>query len=127
MGKTINARAKGHSYELSVAKLFREELGYSSCVSSRSESKRLDALKVDLCYTAPFFIQCKAVEKLGCVHDILSSMPKTKSNSEKHLKGYKYNVVFHKKNRKGSIVCMSMDDFIDIVKSMVNHGIINPE
>ena len=126
MGKTINSRLKGHSYELSVAKLFREELGYSSCVSSRSESKRLDALKVDLCYTAPFFIQCKAVEKLGCVHDILASMPKTRSSDKGFLKGYNYNVVFHKKNRKGSIVCMTMEDFIDIVKSMIEHGAIKP-
>jgi hypothetical protein len=100
-----SARQKGHQYELTVRDYFRE-LGYKDCVSSRSESKNLDDKGVDLCYTGPFNVQCKAVENLGSLHKIIASMPDD----------HKFNVVFHKRNRQGTIVAMDLDSFLILAK-----------
>lgn len=102
----INARAKGHAYERLVAEKFRAE-GFSRCVTSRSESKRLDDLGVDLCFTHPWTVQCKAVEKLGPVHDLLRRMPEGG-----------VPVVFHKRNRRGTVVSMREADFWRIVRAL---------
>lgn len=99
----INARAKGHTYERDVARKFREA-GFPDCVTSRLESKRMDDLGVDLCYTAPWLVQCKAVEKLGPVHDLLQRMPSGGMP-----------VIFHKRSRKGTVVSMREEDFWRVV------------
>lgn len=111
----INPRKKGHSYELTIRDWFRE-LGWTNAVSSRSESKNKDDQGVDLCYTDPFYIQAKAVEKLGSLHDILARMPK----------GSHYNLVFHKKNRKGTIVAMTIEDFRELLQMLITNQIIKP-
>lgn len=113
----INVRKKGHKYELQIAKLFKE-LGFSACVSSRSESKRTDDEKIDLCFTAPFQAQCKAVERLGNLHSVLDEMPKRKNL---------WNVVFHKRSRQGTVVAMAEEDFVAIVKLLIKHKAIKPE
>ncbi len=102
--KRISGKNKGSSYERALAKLFRE-LGFESCTTSRYSSKEMDDKKVDLC-GLPINVQCKAVERLGCVHKILDSLPKDD----------KINVVFHKKNRLGTIVCLTQDDFLMLLK-----------
>jgi hypothetical protein len=100
----MNARKKGHGFELATIKRFNE-LGWE-CVSSRSESKRLDDAKVDLCYTDPFQVQCKATETAPNMHTLLKQMPQNN----------KMNVVFHKRNHKGTTVTMSEEDFFTLVK-----------
>ena len=110
----INARQKGKQFELDIIKWFNSR-GYNS-VSSRSESKRTDDAGVDLCYTKPFNVQCKAVEKLGSVHEIIKGMPSDTN----------YNLVFHKKNRKGVMVTMSMEDFGEILDMLITNQIIKP-
>jgi hypothetical protein len=102
----INARKKGHGYELLIRDFFKD-LGYSDCVSSRSESKNLDDKGVDLVFTGPYWVQCKAVESLGSIHKILDSMPKEE----------KLNLVFHKRNRQGTIVAMDIESFKVLAKS----------
>ena len=111
----LNSRKKGHSYELQIRDYFRE-LGWSKAVSSRSESKNKDDQGVDLCYTEPFNIQAKAVEKLGSIHDILARMPNDSN----------YNLVFHKRNRKGTIVAMTLEDFTELLQSLISNQIIKP-
>jgi hypothetical protein len=103
----VNGRKKGHSFELAVAERFRDA-GFPDCVTSRSESKRMDDLGVDLMYTKPWLVQCKAVERLGSVHDVLARMP---------TDGLR--VVFHKRNRKGVTVTMTESDFWKIL-GMIN-------
>lgn len=98
---SINSRAKGNSYELQIINKFKER-GWVDCVSSRSESKRTDDAGVDICYL-PVNVQCKAVEKLGSLHAVLTKMPKGGDN-----------VVFHKKNRQGTIVAMSEELFFKL-------------
>lgn len=108
-----SARKKGHGFELQIRDWFRE-LGWEQCVSSRSESKNKDDQGIDLCFTDPFNVQCKAVENLGSLHKVLDEMPK----------GQNYNVVFHKRNRQGTIIAMTMDDFKEIVHMLTQNKII---
>jgi hypothetical protein len=61
---------------------------------------------VDLTGTPGFNIQLKALERAPAYHDILSSMPK----------GDNKNVVIHKRNNKGCVVVMGLDDFIRLLK-----------
>ena len=107
-------RDKGHAYERAIAKEFRE-LGFSKCKTSRYESKMLDDMKVDLTHTGFFNVQLKAVERLSpSYHDILDSMPKD----------HNYNVIFHKRNRKGDVVVMSKDDFYELTEILIKCGIL---
>ena len=108
-------RNKGHSFERKIAQLFRN-LGWN-CTTSRYSSKELDDQKIDLCGTDPFVVQAKAVERLGTLHSVLAEMPEEKG---------KYNVVFHKLNRKGTIVAMAQDDFIELLEMLIGNGIIKP-
>lgn len=110
---TINARKKGHAYELDIIQ-WCKEIGWEEAVSSRSESKRTDDKGVDICYTNPFNIQCKAVENLGSVHKVLAAMPKDEN----------YNVVMHKRNRQGTIVSMTLADFTELVTMLKQNRII---
>lgn len=111
---SLNARKKGHTYELVIRDWFRD-LGWSRAVSSRSESKNKDDQGIDLCFTDPFNVQAKAVEKLGSIHDVLAKMPKDN-----------YNLVFHKRNRKGTIVAMTIEDFKEILQKLIQNQIIKP-
>lgn len=113
----IKSRAKGCAYELSVIRLFNS-MGWDSAVSSRSESKRTDDSGVDICYTAPIQVQCKAVERLGNYHNILGGMPKKDGH---------FNVVFHKKNRCGTVVAMSQEDFLHILQLLIDAKVIIPQ
>jgi len=99
--KAKSRRTKGHAYEREVAQKFRDA-GYPECVTSRSESKRTDDLGIDLCYTDPWQVQCKNQERISpAPHDILAGMPQN----------HKFNVLFHKRSRKGTIVSMDEDTF----------------
>jgi hypothetical protein len=112
-----NARAKGKGYELQIIKLFKS-LGWEGCVSSRSESRLTDAMGVDICYLTPFHVQCKAVENLGSAHNVLARMPKKE--------GF-FNLVFHKKNRAGTFVSMTEEDFVILLKMLIESNQIKPQ
>jgi hypothetical protein len=101
--KTINARKKGNSYELQIVNELKE-LGYD-VGSSRNESRKMDALKVDIVGDIPFHIQCKAVEKGVTYHQTLKDMPMDK-----------VPVIFHKRNNKGTVVVMKQEDFYIMLK-----------
>lgn len=111
-----NPRTKGHRYELDIIKIFNE-LGWEEAVSSRSESKRKDDAGIDVCYTDPFHIQCKAWERAPSYHEVLRSMPQTKG---------KYNLIFHKRNRQGTVVVLSQEDFLEILEMLIAHKIVTP-
>lgn len=109
------SRKKGNNYELLVIKWLKN-LGWSDCVSSRSESKRTDDAGIDICYSEPLQIQCKAQERSLNYHEILSKMPKNSEN---------YNLVFHKRNRSGTVVAMELDDFVKILRILLSNGSIS--
>lgn len=110
-----SARIKGHTFERDMAQWFRD-LGWEKCVTSRAESKNKDDQGIDLCYTDPFNIQLKAVENLGSMHKVLSQMPQD----------INYNVCLHKRNRQGTIVAMTLEDFEEIIQMLINNQIIKP-
>ena len=37
-----------------------------------------------------------------------------------------YNLVFHKKNRKGTIVAMTIEDFKELLEMLIQNKIIKP-
>ena len=101
--KKINARKKGNTFELKFIE-FLKIYGYEA-KSSRSESKNLDNQKVDVVDNTPFYFQCKAVERMKeSYHDILASM-----------KEGKVPVVIHKRNNKGTVAVMKLEDFANLL------------
>lgn len=112
-----SARVKGHVFEREIAELFRS-LGFDECETSRFASKKMDDLKVDLVGTDPFYVQCKAVEALGSIHNVLAEMPKHKG---------KKNVVFHKRSRKGTIVAMDVDTFVWIINCLKSGEVLGED
>jgi arsenate reductase-like glutaredoxin family protein len=109
----MNARKKGHDYERKIKNEFKS-LGYQNCETSRYASRILDDQKVDLFGTDPFNVQCKAVEKLGSVHNILKEMPDDKN----------YNLIFHKKNNQGEVVILTKEDFYKILTVLKDNNLI---
>ncbi|WP_017732699.1 hypothetical protein [Nafulsella turpanensis] len=106
--KRINSKNKGSAYERKIINELKE--WFPDAVSSRSESRSLDNQKVDVCYTDPLQVQCKAVEKSLDVHSILNSMP---------VNGM-MNLVFHKRNNQGCIVAMKKEDFYQLLEGMMH-------
>ena len=99
----MNARTKGHDFERKFAEYLRI-YGYD-CVTSRSQDRRLDNLGVDLVDNTKFYFQLKAVERLKPgYHDILKAMPKDK-----------IPVVVHKRNNKGTVIAMRLEDFSNLL------------
>ncbi len=101
----VNARNKGHAYERRIINELKEI--WPDAVSSRSESKRLDDAGVDICYTDPFYFQCKAVERGINLRDVLDHMPDKDQ----------FNVVLWKQNRKEELAVMSKKDFYKILEA----------
>ena len=62
--KKKNVRAFGHRIEVYYMNIFRDELGFEFCKTSRNFSKVLDACKVDLS-NLPYNVQIKAGEQNG--------------------------------------------------------------
>ena len=101
-GKRTNTmnknRDKGIRFELECIHIL-EELGFKA-VSSRSESRALDNIGVDIVTDAPFNIQCKFTVKAPSYHRLLKEMPKDKAP-----------IVMHKRSREGVVVVMTLSTF----------------
>jgi hypothetical protein len=110
MGKT--ARNKGHQFERDIVNELKE-LGFD-CSTSRYSSKEMDDKCVDIVGTPPFHIQCKAWKSAPNLHTELKKMPDDGN----------YNVIFHKRPRKGTIVAMTKEDFYCIIEMLKNEKII---
>lgn len=57
--KRVNVRDKGHKAEREYARIFREDLGFTFCKTSRQANRMLDDAGVDLAFL-PFNVQIKA-------------------------------------------------------------------
>ena len=97
----MNSRTKGHSFERAIAERLREI--WPDCYTTRFKgSLWLDHCGVDLVGTPGYNVQLKAVERLSPgYHEILEAMPK----------GNNTNIVIHKRNRRGIVVAMKLEDF----------------
>tara|TARA_R100001510_G_C7529952_1_gene121815 strand:- start:150 stop:497 length:348 start_codon:yes stop_codon:yes gene_type:complete len=113
-GKT--SRRKGHEYEREIVKRFNE-LGWDKAVTSRYASKMMDDLKVDLCNTEPFYIQCKCTKRAPNIRQILKDMPDTSN----------YNIITWKVPKDNDqYLMMNLEDFIELLKMLTKEKIIKP-
>jgi hypothetical protein len=94
-------KIKGSKYENDLKKRWIEKGLFPDVLTSRVEAKRRDNMGIDFVNTGPFAIQAKAVESLGCRHQILKDM------SEE----FGIRVIAHKRNRKGSVAILTLEDF----------------
>lgn len=106
----MNARTKGHSFERDMA--FKLRLIWPDCRTSRFMGALwLDHSGVDLVGTPGYNIQLKALERAPAYHDILASMPQGKNK----------NIIIHKRNNKGIVVVIGLDDFLELLKNGTKH------
>lgn len=112
----INSRKKGHGFELEIVKRFKE-VGFDEAMTTRLGSKLLDDQKIDIMNVGRFNPQCKAVEKMN-PHAVFSEIPSGDG---------KMALLFHKKNRQGTLVSMSLDDFFRILKALREAGMIDSD
>ena len=101
-------RTAGNGYELEFIKKIKHI--WENAVSSRSESRSLDAAKVDVCNTPPFQFQCKLTQQTPNVN-LLDEMPEG-DNVIVWGKTEKANKNFVK---KGDYVIMKLETFIDLL------------
>ena len=110
----INSRKKGHALEHKIVNEFLD-LGFAEAMTTRLGSKYLDDQKIDIMHVGIFRPQCKAVERLN-VHAAYNELPKAGDSSA-------FPVLFHKKNRQGTLVTMSSDDFFRLLEIMIRHNL----
>lgn len=108
-----SAKNKGNSYELKIVKEFKE-LGWEEAKTSRLVSKLHDNLGIDIMFTDPFSIQCKAIESAIQHINILENMPKDE----------KINCVFHKRDRKEVVILFKKDFYklLTLLKGVLKDG-----
>ena len=101
----INSRNKGCAFERTIVNELRDELFFEDAVTSRAESRNMDAKGVDIC-GVPFHVQCKAYDSTTPKYmELLDGMPDDQPP-----------VIFHKRNRLGVIVAMKWDYLYELVK-----------
>lgn len=115
-------RQRGHSFEREVCNLFKAH-GFSQTVTARAESRTTDNKKVDLCFTAPFNVQCKATNRQINVLKALEEMPKEPTDPL----SVNYNIIFNKITNKKTLVYMDQSDFLELLDMLVVNNIIKPQ
>jgi hypothetical protein len=114
-GAGKRARRKGHNYERTIVKFFKD-LGYADAKTSRLGSRLLDSAKVDIC-DIPFNVQCKAVE---ANIDYSKLTGEIEGEITKLIPG-RINLpimIFHKKNRNTNVV-MTLDEFEKFMRQIL--------
>lgn len=107
-----NNRTAGHNFERDMRKWWRS-LGWEECETSRYANRKLDDEKVDLTDTDPFQVQCKYTQSIN-MHTVISEMPDNE----------KYNLVFHKRKNKGTVVAMSVKTFEELIKMLKTEEVL---
>ena len=112
--KTINARRAGHQYERDLVKELKELLQDEEISTSRYSSRKLDDAKVDIFGTQKygFHIQAKRYKNYPNLFEVLSEMPTDEC----------INTIFWKKPHVGEIVCMTKQDFYELLIILINEG-----
>ena len=103
----MNSKDKGNRFELAVARMLRPL--FPNVGTARNHDRALDSQGVDLVNTYPFLIQAKHVERGLDPHKVLAHMPEIDGQ---------YNLLLWKKNRKGVLVVMSLEDATEIAYMM---------
>jgi Holliday junction resolvase len=100
----MNSREKGAKGERELAKVLREH-GYDSRRGQQYSGANGDADVVGL---EGFHIECKRVEKLNIDNAMEQSIRDSRADE--------IPLVIHRKNRKGWLVTMRLDDFLQEVE-----------
>lgn len=100
----INSRQKGKRGELELARLLRE-YGYDAHRSVQYSGANHDA---DLYGIDGYHIECKRVEQLNIY--------KAMEQSERDAREGEIPIVCHRKDRKGWLVTIRLDDFMGVIK-----------
>lgn len=111
----INSRKKGHGFELDIVKRFKE-VGFADAMTTRLGSKFLDAQKIDIMNIGNIAAQCKAVERMNA-HKVFAEIPSDNGMVP---------VLFHKKNRQGTLAVISADQYFEWLKLLLDNGLIKP-
>ncbi len=125
----IRNRQKGFNAERLYAKKFRD-IGYDKCITSRRGSRIHDDSKIDLIFV-PFNVQIKAGKQRGLnPASILKSMDETmKINFPEDNSVFENPKILivekevghgRKRGEFDSLVTMSWDDFVKIIKTKDN-------
>jgi len=126
--KKVNGKAnrnKGHNYERKWAKIFRDELGFKFCKTSRLASKLLDNSNVDLAFI-PFNVQCKNVKSgLNYSDEIKKVQEELKQNFPPTDQQHNHPIIIAHKKEKDELIVMTASDFIKILKGKDIYGIQN--
>jgi|TARA_R110000822_G_scaffold24556_1_gene74690 hypothetical protein len=109
----MNVKQKGNRFELAVARMLRPL--FPNVATSRERDRWLDGQGVDLVNTYPFLIQCKHVERGLDPHKVLEHMPEIDGQ---------YNMLLWKRNRKGTLVVMSVEDAEEIAYMLKRENIL---
>ena len=102
-------RTAGNAFELQVLKKFIKF--FPDILTSRNESRSMDAKKVDFCNTYPFHFQCKLSVNTPNFK-ILDEMPEGK-NVLIYGKVVKANKNFMQKE---TYAILKLDDFLELLK-----------
>ena len=109
----MNVKQKGNRFEQLLARLLRPF--FPEVATARERDRWLDSQGVDLVNTYPFLIQAKHVERGLDPHKVLEKMPEIDGQ---------YNVLMWKKNRKGVLVVMTLEDASEIAYMMKREKLI---
>ena len=96
-----------------------KEIGYNA-VSSRQESRSLDAQKVDIVTDAPYYIQCKLTQNTPNIKHNFDAMPEGKVKVLFHGKTVKKGNRFYKDEEYAYI---GIDDFYKIMKLLKDNNL----
>jgi hypothetical protein len=119
-GAGKRARRKGHNYERTVVKYFKD-LGFDQAKTSRLGSRLLDSAKVDIC-DIPFNVQCKAVEANIDYYKLTDEISKELKKLIPQREDYPI-LIFHKKNKKTNVV-MTLEEFTKFFNKMFETRLI---
>jgi hypothetical protein len=106
----VNNRRRGHGWELET--IHQLKALFPKAVSSRQESRTLDAAKVDICYTPPFNFQCKLHTQKVNYPEILASMPEEGINVILHKFATRTKTNFI---TQGRYAILNYDDFLNLL------------
>lgn len=105
-----NQRARGNNYERKIVNELKE-IGFKDVVTSRAESRNMDARKVDVFgKSLPIHIQCKTTKDNFKVADYYNE-------NEEFFPGDKPLVIIHNKTKKVNTKFMSQGEFVYLKKS----------
>jgi len=109
----MNVKQKGNRFEQLIARMLRPL--FPDVATSRERDRWLDNQGVDLVNTYPFLFQCKHVERGLDPHKVLADMPDINNQ---------FKVLLWKKNRKGTLVVMTIEDAEEIAHMLKRDKII---